>query len=329
MLIELAKEIGLYPKRTSSTNGGEFHSPCPHCGGSDRFILWPQIERYWCRRCNKKGDVIQFCRDFLDMNLKEAQFRTNNEDRLLTPKRDVPPTTLVSSKSWHSKAQQFIEACHHRLLIDPAALQRLQARGLSMETIRKYYPGWNPLTVFPRREEWGLEKKIENGKEKKLWVPSGIILPIFQEGSLCKIKIRRADWVKGDRFGKYYILPGSKDYMTIVGDSSNATVVLVEAEFDAMLIVQESESLCCCVALGGAQKRPDASLDHWLRTKSVIFFALDYDAAGREQFPFWRSSYSNLHAWPVPKGKSPEEAWQRGVNLKTWILDGFIHIRSQ
>ena len=33
-------------------------------------------------------------------------------------------------------------------------------------------------------------------------------------------------------------------------------VVIVEAELDAMLIIQEAGDLCACIALGGAQKRP-------------------------------------------------------------------------
>ncbi len=37
----------------------EYHGPCPHCGGSDRFIVWPgPTGRFWCRRCGCRGDVI-------------------------------------------------------------------------------------------------------------------------------------------------------------------------------------------------------------------------------------------------------------------------------
>lgn len=37
----------------------EWSSPCPFCGGRDRFRIFGKSaqgeERYWCRRCNKKG----------------------------------------------------------------------------------------------------------------------------------------------------------------------------------------------------------------------------------------------------------------------------------
>jgi len=47
-------------------DGPEWHGPCPSCGGSDRFHVWPQHrsgkERYWCRGCGVKGDGIDFVR---------------------------------------------------------------------------------------------------------------------------------------------------------------------------------------------------------------------------------------------------------------------------
>src|SRR5690242_16295494 len=73
-LLELAEKVFLIPKRTSTTNGGEYHSACPRCqAGEDRFIIWPNIDRYWCRQCKITGDGIQFCRDFLAMSFHEAR----------------------------------------------------------------------------------------------------------------------------------------------------------------------------------------------------------------------------------------------------------------
>ena len=39
-LLDLVQADGLAPKKVASTNGGEYHSPCPGCGGKDRFIIW-------------------------------------------------------------------------------------------------------------------------------------------------------------------------------------------------------------------------------------------------------------------------------------------------
>ena len=51
-------------KKVATTKGGEWQGPCPGCGGSDRFHVWPEKNEgegsYWCRQCEKSGDGIQF-----------------------------------------------------------------------------------------------------------------------------------------------------------------------------------------------------------------------------------------------------------------------------
>ena len=46
--------IGWTGKKAATTNGGEYAGPCPNCGGSDRFRVWPVEKggegRCWCRR---------------------------------------------------------------------------------------------------------------------------------------------------------------------------------------------------------------------------------------------------------------------------------------
>jgi hypothetical protein len=52
----------LPPMRLVSRASQEYAGACPFCGGderrSDRFHVWltpAGRERYWCRRCNRKG----------------------------------------------------------------------------------------------------------------------------------------------------------------------------------------------------------------------------------------------------------------------------------
>lgn len=60
-------------KRVSFTGGGECCGPCPNCGGRDRFRVWPERGRYWCRQCRRKGDAIQYLRDFRGLSFIEAK----------------------------------------------------------------------------------------------------------------------------------------------------------------------------------------------------------------------------------------------------------------
>lgn len=66
---------GITLKRVASTNGGEYVSPCPDCGGDDRFHVWPNqgsYGRFWCRQCGKSGDMIEFLRWQKGVSFKEA-----------------------------------------------------------------------------------------------------------------------------------------------------------------------------------------------------------------------------------------------------------------
>lgn len=53
-------------KRSSAWNGGEWHGPCPICGGKDRFHVYPTPTKgdgrpyAWCRRCERGGDVLHW-----------------------------------------------------------------------------------------------------------------------------------------------------------------------------------------------------------------------------------------------------------------------------
>ena len=55
-------------KRVASTGGGEYAGSCPFCGGDDRFRAWPTPRRgdgrgrFWCRRCERHGDAIDYHR---------------------------------------------------------------------------------------------------------------------------------------------------------------------------------------------------------------------------------------------------------------------------
>lgn len=321
MLLELAENIGLYPKKVSSTRGGEFHSACPSCGGHDRFIIWPYTGKYWCRRCEIAGDEIQFCRDFLGMTFKEAIDQISepgsNRGLFLDPPRIE--TSYVVSRSWQEKAEEFSESSHRRLLIDREAIFFLKSKyGLTVDTIYRYRIGWNPEKRFQYRSEWGLDEP-----EKKLCLPRGPVISDMVSGKIFKLKIRDLDWTEEDPYGKYKQIPGGSNRTSIFGFRTNQVALVVESEFDAMLLVQEIGEFCTCLALGGATKKPDLEAFEWLQKRTRVLYSLDCDEAGREQYDYWRSSFLNLRAWPAETRKSPADSFiLDGVNLKKWFETG-------
>ncbi len=318
-LLELAEEMRLEPHKTSASHGGEYHCSCPSCGGTDRFMFWPEKDRYWCRQCKAKGDAIQFCRDFQQLSFKDACIKMNQEgkkSRSCYVEKRPAPEVKVPTLSWKEKAISFIESAHQRLLIDPTAMELVLKRGLSLETIKKNQLGWNPTKIFHRYSDWGLEEA------KWICLPPGIVIPLLSNNSLQKVKIRKSEWQEGNLYGKYYEVPGSASFLPLLGDPSIEITVIVEAEFDAMLVIQEAGDICNCIALGGAQKKPQLLLQEWLATRKLILFALDFDEAGKREYASWAKNYPNLEPWPVPEEKSPGDAYHKGVSLREWIKSG-------
>jgi len=319
IMMDLAQEAGLQPKRKTS---GEYCSSCPRCGGKDRFNLWPQKGKYWCRQCSIRGDAIQFCRDFLGMSFQSARSRVTSSFQRSEPS----PTFKIDHQrpeKWIDKAQSFMESCHQRLFVDHTALALLSKRGLKEKTIKQFQLGYNPLNQWIRREHWGLKTKHnDQGKELKLYLPKGIVIPSLFEQVPRKLKIRRSDWQEKEPFPKYYEVPGSSPYPSIYGDQTLDILILTESELDAMLIIQEAGDPCSCLAIGGTKKTPDIATHQWLKTRGCILYALDFDEAGKNGYFFWRSTYPNIKPWPVPQEKSPGDAYQKGIDLREWIRGG-------
>src|SRR5437879_973514 len=93
-VIDLLEEMGVQTKRVASCKGGEYHSRCPDpsCDGKDRFCIWPKEGndgRYWCRQCLRKGDAIQFCRDFMGMDFPSACAKVGRSPTCLTKRTPV------------------------------------------------------------------------------------------------------------------------------------------------------------------------------------------------------------------------------------------------
>ena len=79
-------------KKVSSTNGGEYAGACPWCGGEDRFRVWPEEGRFWCRSCEKRGDAIpHYLRDKRGLTFPEACNALGIEPRAQRPRPAQEP----------------------------------------------------------------------------------------------------------------------------------------------------------------------------------------------------------------------------------------------
>ncbi len=341
MILSLLDSKGISYRKVATTNGGEYASACPGCGGDDRFRIWPAADngsgRYWCRGCGKSGDAIQFRRDFMGQSFKEAALA---EGKQLDATYHVPkpeqksgtgrgrPATKEyqgnNSDTWREHASAFVEWAHRLLSCDEAA-KVLADRGITMETATKWQLGWNPgengRDIFRPRSSWGLEEvRKKDGKPKRLWLPRGLVIPWFRDG-IRRIRIRRPrNHLRNDHDPRYYLVPGSSAE-PFVADNGKSAWVIVESELDAILISQEAGDLVSVVALGSAANLPTGQLSSRLMDADIILVSLDYDQAGIRASDKW-DAYPNAKDWPVPVGKDPTDMHRAGISVRQWILSG-------
>lgn len=329
-------------KKVSSTNGGEYAGPCPVCGGDDRFRVWPEKGRFWCRGCGEKGDLIQYFRWAEGMSYPDASRAAGQDPKEYDRRRrythpELPPEGTAEPRvpaehaapadGWRAHAEKFADACRQALLENPAALARLaDERGLTAASVERFGLGLNPADAWRDRAAWGLppETSDKTGKPKRLWLPRGLVIPTLVDGRLARLKIRRpvadADPEKGGFGPRYYFVPGSSAAVMRIGDGARAYVV-VESELDALLIAQEAGELAGVIALGTAGAKPDAGTDAQLAGAAAILVALDFDQAGEKASAWWLDNYRQAVRWPPAAGKDPGEFF-RAVDVRAWVLAG-------
>lgn len=164
-------------KIISISGGKELRGPCPACGGTDRFGVWPQQNKgmgsFYCGRgrmgghgCGLGGDAIEYLRRFRNMSYKQAcgylgieeKGTGGNHYRYDTPRmprqyresatRFRPetkgfPEEVVDPRMWHEHGMKFVNNCHEALLQRPMAIAYLMARGISRKSIEKYRLGFH------------------------------------------------------------------------------------------------------------------------------------------------------------------------------------------
>ena len=334
VLLELIESAGISAKRVSGTGGGEYHSPCPKCGGTDRFFFQPARQMkycqgmYRCRQCGIYGDSIQFCRDILGLSWEDAIKRCHAEVHLQNDRSNYQQTKHARkfaegqppNDKWKEKALSFVNYAHKQLLSNPSYMQFLFKRGISPETIERYKLGFTENkhsydgAYRVPYEDFGLPKS-----EKKLWIPAGYVIPSLEpSGEVIRIKIRRSKWKPSDETGKYIALSGSMFGMTIVGDRLKENMVVVESELDAYSLIEKIDDVAFVVACGGNTKNTDRFTDY-LAKDNRVFICADNDEGGEAMKSMWSKLYPKAICISTPHGKDIGEFIEKGGNLSSWI----------
>jgi hypothetical protein len=340
-------------KRVSASKGGEYHGPCPLCGGNDRFHVWPEQGEHgtwWCRGCAKGGDAIQYLRDVEGLSYRAACARLGVEPMAAPTANQIPaqrqaqtftPTQVAAPEDiWSTKAAAFVQYCHEQLLNNQEQLTWLAQRGIDAVQVVKFRLGWNPANAWRERTAWGLPVEInpETGKPKKLWLPLGLVIPVLADCLVVQLRIRRPE---GDL--RYFVVPGSNRAPLVTRRDAEAYVV-VESGLDAILLDGLAGDLVGVVAMGNDSAKPPADLFPVLTQAAHLSICLDSDAprknpaTGRMESPgaksslWWLSQFRQAERIPVIGGKDPSEAFKAGVDIRAWVLAGLpprFHIKAE
>ena len=357
-ILDLLMSFGLAPKRAAATNGGEYASPCPRCGGKDRFRSWPQTDRWMCRGCNLSGDMIGFLREYQDKSCPDAHEHLGlactsttctvldicrvgkagagagrkRRPQPVQPKAETsrtswqPTTADTPADLWQQKAQKLVDRAHEQLLANEDQLQYLAGRGLPLEAVKRYKLGYVPEDFWRQRESWGLPTELKNGRPKKLWIPQGIVIPFIKNDQVHRIRIRLSNPI-GDL--RYYWVPGSGNDTFLLGADRKA-IVAVESDLDGLMIHHHAGDLVGVVCVGNTTAKPKREAADILRSALHILVALDsgdeQDARGQRPgavaSKWWLETFEEAERWPVPNGGDPGEAFEAGVDIRQWIIEG-------
>ncbi len=321
--------------KCTGEHGDEYCSPCPRCGGRDRFIL--NDLGFWCRQCGIKGkdifdlfhvlkgmaahtvavDVLKL-KDPLSalMHRRSSRYRSGSAPyRNHAPKEVAPP-----SSAWQECVRDLLLEAQEKLCTLPSVLSYLyEKRGLTPEIIERASIGFS---TAPRT----LTRSFA-----KIHVPSGLLIPNirqgareggrhFQQENIYGVKVRRSDTdVHRYQESRYANISGSKSVPMILNPESSNSTFVVESELDAILLHQESDHSHCIISLGGSNPNVDLETHNLLQHANRIVLALDNDPPGQAAARRLQARHPSAVIRPVPVGKDPSEAYQQGFNLKQWM----------
>ena len=323
MLLNLITQDGLTPARKGPD---EWCSPCPACGGRDRFVVHPGAGRYWCRQCGIKGDVVQYLRDRRGLTFHQAVEHVGRsasspagQTGPMKPQDARRTTPTPPPEAWTARAEKLTIEAYKALLGNAARLAWLREyRGLTRATAERFQLGWIERDLYRDRAAWGLPPELrEDGKAKKLFLPAGLLIP-----GPARLRIRRAD---PGEYGKYFVVPGSGNGPLVIGENHPAEMtgaIIVESEIDGLLLAQEIPGAVLIIACGSTSNGPDDAMVADLTKRPFVLVALDSDkAGGKAAWQRWMSAIPKATRAPIPAawGTDPTDAYLSGHNLGEWF----------
>lgn len=289
--ISITNYIGAYVKlKSSDIKPDQSNGCCPfHEDTHPSFGVNETKGVYSCKSgaCNASGNVVTFRSKIENITYDEAKMAFARELGLVVDEELSPQLKILSYS-----AKKY----HEALLSSSIAMNYLNSRGLTQETLKKFSIGFCYGNEFDRASaertayalEAGILVKSKNEGERPYSQMSGrVTFPIRnRDGMVIAFGGRRFD----DKNGAKYLNTGETEYFkksdilfglyeARQGIQKAKHAIVVEGYMDTAILHQES--IDNAVAIMGATANHKAFDSLWRVTKHIIF-CLDPDKAGRE-----------------------------------------------
>jgi hypothetical protein len=144
----------------------------------------------------------------------------------------------------------------------------------------------------------------------------GITIPWFEGNRLALVKLRQHPGDTPKYAECFRDRPGIFPDPNIIEPA--CPLIIVEGEFDSLLLGQELRDLAAVVTLGSGSSRLEAGILGQMLTADPWFIASDADGAGDKAASGWPARAIRVR--PPNPFKDWTEAAQAGVNLRCWWL---------
>jgi hypothetical protein len=350
----------------NKSNASRQWACCPfHSERTPSFSYRPDEDKFHCFGCKQSGDLIDLF-EHLNGYAEGDGFMAFRErfapDGRLDPRRESKPARPSGPPpwaprpvqevpaSWCVKAESFVAHSQERLAANAETLEWLAGRGISAETAKACRLGWNDKDKYPPRSMWGLPKECNQaGRERKIWLPEGLVIPWARHGEIVKIKIRRPhpeDGPASMREVKYYGVRGNAGCFSVYGrpkPGMPVVAVVVESELDAVLLWQELRHLGVVILAAPAGSKPDRVETDLLLGADLVLLSLDVakfelaegdkeEKAGPMASAWFLEHFPNAVRRPVPPsmGKDHGEAVAAGLSMRDWFEAALpSHVRRE
>lgn len=268
-------------------------------------------------------------------DLRHVRWFAQNVPGPAAPTREEPepesrPTRELASPAYQQQAYGFWRDsfAHLWAIRSPADAGRptpaqwlAQNYGLSEDELLAARLGYNPTDRYDPLEPWGLPPR--DTRDKRLWLPRGIVIPWWYQGAIHRLEIRRP--VPRKKALKIVTVRGAANMIYNVDQvRPGQPALLVEGVMNARAVHQVAGDLVVPVALGASTwGREWRSILHLGQARPVLL-CLDADPAGDAAVAWWIEVLGDrAMRWQLPQRDPAALLAREGTEpLRQWVVEG-------